>query len=253
MGTSRAPRSAHSICHGTRFEWCSSRDASTSSPGPTRSRPNVCATRFTDSVVPRVNTISARVGGAEKAPHDGARGLEPLRGGHAERVDGTVHVAGVARVHAAHLVEHGERLLRGRGAVEVDERVAVHALRERGELAAHPRQVERERAGHGHRHGGHDPRLRPVVRSTALDHTSTRCLRGRNQRPRTVGEAVRSPWILTTCSNRRHAGGPMGARSRSRRWCAPGARRRGRRAASSPSATRARSWVRYPAAASRAR
>jgi hypothetical protein len=92
------------------------------------------------------------VGGAEKAPHDGARGLEPLRGGHAERVDGTVHVAGVPRVHAAHLVEHGERLLRGRGAVEVDERVAIHALRERGELAAHPRQVERERAGHGHRH-----------------------------------------------------------------------------------------------------
>jgi len=36
------------------LEWCSISVTSTSSPAPTRARPNVWATRFTDSVVPRV-------------------------------------------------------------------------------------------------------------------------------------------------------------------------------------------------------
>ena len=101
------------------------------------------------------------VGGAEKATHGVAHALEPLRGGDAERVHGAVDVGGVTRVDAAHGLQHGVRLLRGRGAVEVDQRMAVHALRQRRELRAHPRHVDRERAGHRHRHAGHD--LRPAT------------------------------------------------------------------------------------------
>jgi hypothetical protein len=36
---SRAPFSAHTICQGTRFEWCSIAVTSTSSPGPSAVRP----------------------------------------------------------------------------------------------------------------------------------------------------------------------------------------------------------------------
>jgi hypothetical protein len=60
MGTARsmAPRSRHSICHGTRFEWCSMVVTSTSSPGARRGRAKLQATRFNASVAPRTKTIS---------------------------------------------------------------------------------------------------------------------------------------------------------------------------------------------------
>jgi hypothetical protein len=54
----RAPFSSHSICQGTMFEWCSRPVTRISSPGPTRWRPSVWATRLTASVVPRTKTIS---------------------------------------------------------------------------------------------------------------------------------------------------------------------------------------------------
>ncbi len=54
----RAPTDSHSICHGTMFEWCSMADSRTSSPGPTRRRPNACATRLMPSVAFRVKMIS---------------------------------------------------------------------------------------------------------------------------------------------------------------------------------------------------
>ena len=43
-------------CQGTMFEWCSMSVRRISSPSRRNFRPHPFATRFTDSVVPRVNT-----------------------------------------------------------------------------------------------------------------------------------------------------------------------------------------------------
>jgi hypothetical protein len=66
MAVSTVPRSRHTICHGTRLEWCSSSLTTISSPGWSV-RPTAWATRLRDSVVPRVNTISSRVRAPRKA------------------------------------------------------------------------------------------------------------------------------------------------------------------------------------------
>ena len=58
MYSSRAPRSWHSSCHGTTFEWCSIAVISTTSPAPTCSRAQVKRTRLIASVALRTNTIS---------------------------------------------------------------------------------------------------------------------------------------------------------------------------------------------------
>ena len=58
MKRSVAPFSAARICQGTRFEWCSISVRRITSPLPTFFRPHAFETRFTDSVVPRVKTIS---------------------------------------------------------------------------------------------------------------------------------------------------------------------------------------------------
>ena len=52
-------------CQGTMFEWCSMSVRRISSPSFRNFRPQPWATRFSDSVVPRVNTI-VRVSGAPK-------------------------------------------------------------------------------------------------------------------------------------------------------------------------------------------
>ena len=57
MYRSVAPVTAAVICHGTMLEWCSISVISTSSPSRRCARPHPCATRFIDSVTPRVNTI----------------------------------------------------------------------------------------------------------------------------------------------------------------------------------------------------
>ena len=49
-------------CHGTMFEWCSISDRRISSPSRTNFRAHACATRFVDSVVPRVKTIVSGCG-----------------------------------------------------------------------------------------------------------------------------------------------------------------------------------------------
>ena len=49
------------------FEWCSMPEITTSSPAPTRLRPNVWATRLMPSVALRVKTISAGSAAFRKA------------------------------------------------------------------------------------------------------------------------------------------------------------------------------------------
>src|ERR1700724_325828 len=46
MTRRRAPFSSQRICQGTMFEWCSIAEMTISSPGPTRTRPKVWATRL---------------------------------------------------------------------------------------------------------------------------------------------------------------------------------------------------------------
>ncbi len=49
-------------CQGTMFEWCSISDRRISSPSCRTRRAHAYATRFVDSVVPRVNTIVSGCG-----------------------------------------------------------------------------------------------------------------------------------------------------------------------------------------------
>ena len=58
------PRTAS--CHGTMFEWCSISDSRISSPSRRNFRAQAYATRFVDSVVPRVNTIVSGCGAPMK-------------------------------------------------------------------------------------------------------------------------------------------------------------------------------------------
>mmetsp|Transcript_13962 Transcript_13962/g.52364 ORF Transcript_13962/g.52364 Transcript_13962/m.52364 type:complete len:227 (-) Transcript_13962:686-1366(-) len=53
-----APVCAHTSCHGTRFEWCSSTLTTTSSPGFRNFTPHVYATKLIASEAFLVNTIS---------------------------------------------------------------------------------------------------------------------------------------------------------------------------------------------------
>ena len=57
---SRAPVCRATSCHGTMFEWCSMVVMTISSPGASRGRAQLCATRFSPSVAPRTKTISRR-------------------------------------------------------------------------------------------------------------------------------------------------------------------------------------------------
>ena len=67
MYRSVAPVTAAVICHGTMFEWCSISVIRISSPSRRNFRPQPCATRFIDSVAPRVNTIVSGLGAPKNA------------------------------------------------------------------------------------------------------------------------------------------------------------------------------------------
>ena len=54
-----APVRCAASCQGTRLLWCSISVSRITSPGRRWAPPQLAATRLTDSVVPRVNTISA--------------------------------------------------------------------------------------------------------------------------------------------------------------------------------------------------
>jgi len=53
-----------------------------------------------------------------------------------------VDVGAILPVEAQERVDHLLRLLRRRGIVEVDERLAVESLRQRGKIRADPRRIE---------------------------------------------------------------------------------------------------------------
>ena len=123
---SSAPLRSVSSCHGTMLEWCSISVITTRSPALTSSGPAqaiVLATRFSASEAFLVNTTSSREGALRKRGDLVAGLLEGGRRLGAELVHRPRHVGVVALQVVDHRVDHHLRLLRGVGAVEVDQRV----------------------------------------------------------------------------------------------------------------------------------
>src|SRR4029453_9419380 len=79
---------------------------------------------------------------AEELRHGVARGLVERRGALGEGVHAAVDVGAALEVVGRLGVEHGARLLRGSGVVEVSEGAAVDADREAREVAANALDVE---------------------------------------------------------------------------------------------------------------
>ena len=75
--------------------------------------------------------------GVDEALHCGTRVFQLRGGALGERMHAAVDVGIVAFVEAGDGVDDRARLLRSRRAVEVHQRLPVHALRERGKFAAH--------------------------------------------------------------------------------------------------------------------
>ncbi|CDF40081.1 unnamed protein product [Chondrus crispus] len=86
-GTTSAPTWAATICHGTRFAWCSMTDTTMRSPRRRLAAPHAAATRLMLSVALRVKTTSSR---------DGAR----IRSATRSRVRSYASVARAASVCA---------------------------------------------------------------------------------------------------------------------------------------------------------
>ena len=93
-------------------------------------------------------------------PHDGvvrrrvdesahllARRLEGVGRAGGQRMRGAMHVRVLVRVEMRQPVDHGLRLLRGRGVVEPDERLAVDVFAQDREVAAEDMRIELARAG----------------------------------------------------------------------------------------------------------
>ena len=110
-------------CHGTRLEWCSITERTTSSPFCNR-EPQLAATRLIASVAPRAGDL-ARVGRADEARDGRARRLVRLGRARREGVRAAVDVRIVAREVARHRVDHGGGFLRRRRRIEVDERLVL--------------------------------------------------------------------------------------------------------------------------------
>ena len=143
---SSSPTSRASICQGTRFEWCSSRVTTTSSPGLRNVRPQDCATRLIDSVVPRVKTIwagsAAPMNRATRARADSIGLGGPL----AQGVQAAMDVGRILGVVALHGADDRPGLQARGGAVQVDQRHAgPHVLVDRGEVFPDRFRIERGR------------------------------------------------------------------------------------------------------------
>ena len=128
------------------LEWCSIAVISTSSPAL-----NVrAAERLRDEVDALGRAAGeddlARRGGVEERPHLLAGGLVGLGRKLAQHVDAAMDVGVAADVVVHQRVEHGLRLLRRGGVVEIDQRLAVHLLVQDREIRAEARDVE---PGHG--------------------------------------------------------------------------------------------------------
>ncbi len=94
-------------------------------------------------------------GRVDEAAHRVARALEGAGGTIAQRVRAAVHVGIDLAVVGRDRLDHRHRLLRGRGVVEVDQRLAVDLLREDRELGAQAPGIEGRNGGcTGRRHEG---------------------------------------------------------------------------------------------------
>ncbi len=143
MNASRRPRSAASICQGTRLAWCSISVRTIRSPALSCVRPQVEATRLIDSVALRVKTSSAGSGAPMKAAIRRRADLVGLGGLFRQPVDAAMDVGVLVLVEGGHRLEHRPRLLGRGGRIEVDQRDAGTrlALQDR-ELGAQPIDVE---------------------------------------------------------------------------------------------------------------
>ncbi len=84
----------------------------------------------------------ARVGGVQKFPHRLARRIVRLGCAHAERVNAAMNVGVHVVVVIRDGIEDNLRLLRSGSVIEIDQRFAVDALSEDGEVGANPGEIE---------------------------------------------------------------------------------------------------------------
>ncbi len=121
-----APCRSRRKCHGTMLEWCSMIESTISSPSLIiGSPPNDDATRLIASVALRVKMISSLRFGVEELRDLVARALIGFGRGIGEIMQAAMHVGVFGLVRLLHAVEHGVRLLRRRGVVEIDQRLAI--------------------------------------------------------------------------------------------------------------------------------
>ena len=96
----------------------------------TKARPKLCATRLIASVVPRTKTISRTSAAFMKARTFRRTPSYDSRGALAEVMHAAVDVGILFLVVPHHRIDHRLGLLARRGVVEIDQRLAVHALPE---------------------------------------------------------------------------------------------------------------------------
>ena len=128
MNSRSASFSCASSCHGTRLAWCSISVRTITSP-----RPMLLAAPRVRDEVDRLGRVAREhdLVGVGDADQPGRPSREPsvLRGRLlADGVDPAVDVGVVLAVVGVHRLEHDLRLLRGRGGVEIDERLPVDLL-----------------------------------------------------------------------------------------------------------------------------
>src|SRR5207245_2186390 len=98
-------------------------------------------------------------------------------------MDAAVNVGVDLRVVAGEGLDHRLRLLRGRGVVEIDERLAVHLLAEDGKIAPHLLDVEStdRSARNGFAHGSHAASIsrsrRAAIKRSRVGRTETMPIR----------------------------------------------------------------------------
>ena len=128
---STAPVRCASSCHGTRLEWCSITEMTISSPGRSAGAQRVGAqVERLGGVLGEDDLLRARR--ADELRQRGPRLLERLGRLGAEQVHGPGDVGVVVQVVVLDRLDHHPRLLRGVGAVQVDQRpVAGRALQDR--------------------------------------------------------------------------------------------------------------------------
>ena len=128
-------------CQGTMLEWCSMIERTISSPALMFGSPQDEATRLIASVALRVKMISSVRRALRNFATLARRALIGFGRGIGEIMQSAMHVGVFALVGFRHAVEHSIRLLRGRGVVEIDQRLAIDLQRQRRKILPHARNV----------------------------------------------------------------------------------------------------------------